>query len=297
MERLKIAYHQELSAFGEEAAHQLWGGDVDLIPAADYADITAAVANRSADRGVIPIEHTILGSVQASHDALDAEPAIYAVAETVVQSQLCLLGPAGAPLSAVGDVFCHPVALAQCSKFFRANPRITVHSVLDTVASVLDVENLADPQFAVVASRVTLMTHQIAVVAPDIQDRPDAQTRFLGISAVHQSLPIGTPVRTTLLITVGDVPGALLNALNPLSRHGVNVRRLEARPTGEPWSYRFFVEFDHASGEADIDTAVDELRASFPDIRWLGTYPRWNAGRRGSIGWRSDAIRVVPETP
>ena len=83
MERLKIAYHQELSAFGEEAAHQLWGGDVDLIPAADYADITAAVANRSADRGVIPIEHTILGSVQASHDALDAEPAIYAVAETV----------------------------------------------------------------------------------------------------------------------------------------------------------------------------------------------------------------------
>ena len=177
------------------------------------------------------------------------------------------------------------------------NPRITVHSVLDTVASVLDVENLADPQFAVVASRVTLMTHQIAVVAPDIQDRPDAQTRFLGISAVHQSLPIGTPVRTTLLITVGDVPGALLNALNPLSRHGVNVRRLEARPTGEPWSYRFFVEFDHASGEADIDTAVDELRASFPDIRWLGTYPRWNAGRRGSIGWRSDAIRVVPETP
>ena len=98
MERLKIAYHQELSAFGEEAAHQLGGGDVDLLPAADYADITAAVSNHTADRGVIPIEHTILGSVQASHDALDAEPAIFAVAETVVQSQLCLLGPAGSRL-------------------------------------------------------------------------------------------------------------------------------------------------------------------------------------------------------
>ena len=80
-------------------------------------------------------------------------------------------------------------------------------------------------------------------------------------------------VRTTLLITVGDVPGALLNALNPLSRHGVNVRRLEARPTGEPWSYRFFVEFDHASGEADI--GVQQVTELLPiaGIDFIGPLP------------------------
>lgn len=294
MNRLRVAYQQELSAFGEEAANQLWGGDVDLIPFRDFADITAAVATGAADRGVLPIEHTIVGSVQPSHDAIDGVSEIYAVAETVVPSQLCLLGPANAPLSAVGDVFCHPVAQGQCTKFFRTHPRITVHSVLDTGASVLDVENLADPQFAVVASRVALLTHQLTVVAPDIQDRPDAQTRFVGISAERQSLPDGTPVRTILLITVGDVTGALLHALSPLARHGVNLRRLEARPTGEPWSYRFFVEFDHDSGDSEIATVLEEVRASANDVRWFGTFPRWNAGRRGSIGWRSGSIPPIP---
>ena len=293
MNRLRVAYQQELSAFGEEAANQLWGGDVDLIPFRDFADIAASVATGAADRGVLPIEHTIVGSVQPSHDAIDGVPGIYAVAETVVPSQLCLLGPANAPLSAVGDVFCHPVAQGQCMKFFRTHPRITVHSVLDTGASVLDVENLADPQFAVVASRVALLMHQLTVVAPDIQDRPDAQTRFLGISGERQSLPDGTPVRTILLITVGDVTGALLHALQPLARHGVNLRRLEARPTGEPWSYRFFVEFDHDSGDAEIARVLDEVRASAHDVRWFGTYPRWHAGRRGSIGWRSGSIDTV----
>jgi prephenate dehydratase len=291
--RLRVAYQQELSAFGEEAAHQLWGGDVELIPLKDFADIASAVATGSADRGVLPIEHTILGSVQPSHDAIDAAPGIVGVAETVVPSQLCLLGPAGAPLSAVGDVFCHPVALSQCTKFFRTNSRITVHSVLDTEASVLDVENLADAQFAVVATRVALLSHRLTVVAPDIQDRPDAQTRFVGVSASRQFLPPGTPCRTTLLITVGDVPGALLHTLEPLARHGVNLRRLEARPTGEPWSYRFFVEFDHDSGDTDVDAGLEEVRATARDLRWFGTYPRWNAGRRGSIGWRSGSIPPV----
>ena len=293
MKRLRIAYQQEQSAFGEEAATQLWGSDADLIPVLDLADITSVVASGTVDRGVLPIEHTILGSVQQSHDAIDAEPGVVAVAETVIPSHLCLLGPVEAKLPAVGDVFCHPVALAQCTKFFRAHSAITVHSVLDTGASVLDVENLSDPQFAVVASRVALLTHTLSVVAPDIQDRPDAQTRFVGISAERQSLPVGTPVRTTLLITVGDVPGALLQALNPLSRHGVNMRRLEGRPTGEPWSYRFFVEFDHESGDAEIDDVLTEVRASARDVRWFGTYPRWNAGRRGSIGWRSGLIEPV----
>ncbi|MDQ8164405.1 MAG: prephenate dehydratase domain-containing protein [Gemmatimonadota bacterium] len=293
MERLRIAYQQELSAFGEEAAHQLWGGDVELVPFRDFADVTSAVASGAVDRGALPIEHTILGSVQSSHDAIDATPEIVAVAETVVQSHLCLLGALDSPLSAVGDVFCHPVALSQCSKFFRTNSKITVHTVLDTDASVVDVENLADPQFAVVSSRVALLSHQLTVVAADIQDRPDAQTRFVGISRTRQSLPDGTPVRTTLLITVGDVPGALLHALEPLASHGVNLRRLEGRPTGEPWSYRFFVEFDHESGDTGIEALITEIAATGRDVRWLGTYPRWNAGRRGSIGWRSGAIDTV----
>ncbi|MCC7194407.1 MAG: hypothetical protein IT356_02505 [Gemmatimonadaceae bacterium] len=293
MTTLRIACQQELTSFGEDAAHQLWGGDVDLMLLPDLGDISSAVATGAADRGVLPIEHTILGSVQASHDALDAAPEIVAVAETVIRSQLYLLGPLESSLDAVGDVFCHPIALAQCRKFFRAHPRITVHSVLDTAASVADVENLADPQFAVVAGRAAMLSHHVAVVAPDIQDRPDTQTRFLGVSTSRQPLPPGTPARTTCMITVDDVPGALLHGLAPFAAHGINMRRIEGRPTGAPWVYRFFLEFDHQSGDPGIDSLLDELARTAKDMRWLGTYPRWNAGRRGSIGWRSGSILPV----
>jgi len=293
VKQLRVAFQQELSAFGEEAALQLWSGDADLIPCRDFADIAAAVASGTADRGVLPVEHTILGSNQPAHDAIDAAPEVVAVAETVVPSHLCLLGPANGTLNEVADVFCHPVAYSQCMKFFRANPRITVNSVLDSGASVVDVENLADPQFAVVASRLALLSRKLTVVAENIQDRPDAQTRFVGISAQRQALPPGTPVRTTLLATVGDVPGALLYSLAPLAKHGVNLRRVEGRPTGAPWSYRFFVEFDHDSGDAETETAIAEVTAAATDVRWFGTYPRWNAGRRGSIGWRSGSIDTV----
>jgi prephenate dehydratase len=285
-----VAYQQDLSAFGEEALQQLWGGDADPVPLTDVADVAASVASGEASRGVLPIENTILGAVQASHDAIDSTPGIHAIAETVVNAHLCLLGPPGATLEQVQDVFCHPTALAQCGKFFRKNRRISVHSVYDTAASAADVRNLADPQYAVVASRMAGRSYELAVVTADIEDRPDNQTRFIAFAAEPQSLPVGTPARTMILLTTRDVPGALLGALAPLARHGVNVRRIETRPTGEPWSYRFFVEFDHQIGDAEAEAVARDVRALSSEVRIFGTYPRWKAGRRGSIGWRSGAI-------
>jgi chorismate mutase/prephenate dehydratase len=96
-----------------------------------------------------------------------------------------------------------------------------------------------------------------------------------------------------LLLTTRDVPGALLQALAPLSHHGVNVRRIETRPTGEPWSYRFFVEFDHQVGDAAADALVAEIAELAHEVRLVGTYPRWSPGRRGSIGWTSGAMPTV----
>jgi len=189
-------------------------------------------------------------------------------------------------------VFCHPIALAQCGAFFRAAPQLTVHAVFDTAAAVIDVQKLADPQFAVVAGRRTARQYGLDVITADIDDRRDNQTRFLSFAGAPQSLPVGTPARTMILLTTDDVPGALLNALAPLARHGANVRRIESRPTGEPWSYRFFVEFDHQAGDRQVELVVSDVAALSHDVRIVGTYPRWAAGRRGSIGWKTGEIPV-----
>ena len=286
---LRVAFQSELGAFSEEAIQQLWGGDADTVPQREFRDVAAVLAGGEVDRAVLPIENTIVGSVQAAHEVIDATQGIHAIAETVVAVHHCLLGPPGAQLAQARDVFVHAIALAQCRDFFRSHPQLTVHPVYDTAAAALDVANLADPQFAAVASRRSAERYKLAVVAADIEDRPDNQTRFLAFARAPQSLPAGTPARTMLLLTARDVPGALLNALAPLASHGVNVRRIETRPTGEPWSYRFFVEFDHQAGDQDAEAVVREVAERAHEVRLLGTYPRWGAGRRGSIGWKSGA--------
>jgi prephenate dehydratase len=290
---LRIAFQGELGAFSEEAIQQLWGGDVVPVPSREFRDAVGALERGDADRVVLPMENTLVGSIQAAHDAIDVAPGMHAIAETVVAVHHCLLGPPGASFAQVKDVFSHPVALAQCEAFFRANPRLTVHAVYDTAGAALDVSNLADPAFAAVASRGSAQRYHLDVIKPDIEDRADNQTRFLAFASAPLSLPTATPARTMLMLTTLDVPGALLQALAPLARHGVNVRRIETRPTGEPWSYRFFVEFDHQVGDAEAEAVVADVAARAHSVRVVGTYPRWNAGRRGSIGWKSGEFPIT----
>lgn len=290
---IRVAFQGELGAFSEEAILQVWLDGAEPLPHRDFGDVIRAVQTGAADRGVIPIENTIVGGISAAHDAITAAQDIHVVAETVVNVHHCLLGPPGSTFDGVKMVLSHPVALAQCGIFFAKHPRLEVHSVYDTGGAALDVSNVGDPEIAAVASRNAGQRYKLSVLMPDIEDRADNQTRFLVISRTPETLPVGIPVRTCVIITHEDRPGALLRVMEPLARHGMDIRRLESRPTGEPWSYLFFLEFDHAYGEPMVDVVLKEMTAAARKLRILGTFPRWNPGRRGSIGWKSGSITTV----
>lgn len=291
--RLRIAFQGEIGSFSDEAIQQLWGGDVQRLPYRDFADVTASVAAGVADRGVLPIENTMAGSIAGAHDALSAMPGLHVVAETVVAVHHCLLGTPNTTFENITTVLCHPVAQSQCQVFFAEHPQLEVHPSYDTAGAAMDVSKVADLAVAAVASRRAALHYDLKILKADIEDRPDNQTRFLALSRAPQPLPAGTPARTMCLITTGDSPGSLLGALTPLATHGVSIRRLESRPTGEPWSYRFFVEFDHQVGDAAAEAVVRDMAAATTGTRLLGTFPRWGAGRRGSVGWSSGAISPV----
>ena len=290
---LRVAFQGELGAFSEEAIQLLWLGGAEPLPHRDFADVVRAVQSGAADRGVLPIENTIVGAISTAHDAIAAGEDLHVVAETVVNVHHCLLGAPGSTFESIKMVLSHPAALAQCGVFFGKHPRLELHPVYDTGGAALDVANVADPQLSAIASRGAAIRYKLSILMPDIEDRADNQTRFLVIAREPVSLPVGTPARTTLIFSHEDRPGALLGVLEPLARHGVDIHRLETRPTGEPWSYRFFLEFDHGFGEPVFETVIAEMTAAAHTMRRLGTYPRWNPGRRGSIGWRSGSIPVV----
>lgn len=291
--RLRVAFQGELGAFSEEALQQLYGGDADPVPLRDFADVVQAVMAGIADRAVLPIENTIVGSVARAHDALESSGGLHAVGETVVAVHHCLLVAPGATMATVRDVFSHPVALMQCARFFKANPELNIHEVYDTAGAAADVAKVQDPALAAVASRGAARHYGLEILRSDIEDRPDNQTRFVAFAPSPLTLPAGTPARTMVSLTVGDAPAALLEALTPLARHGVSVRRMDSRPAGEPWTYRFFIEFDHQAEDPVRDAVIEEMARTARTFRLLGTFPRWGAGRRNSIGWKSGSIPVI----
>ncbi|HYV98806.1 MAG TPA: prephenate dehydratase domain-containing protein [Gemmatimonadaceae bacterium] len=291
--RLRVAFQGELGAYAEDAIQMLYGAASEPVAFASHIDALNAVLEGSADRVVLPIENTTVGSVGETHDAIDRSPGIAAVGEAVVNVHYCLMAPRGATVDSIATVLSHTLALAQCQKFFREHPRMQTHGLFDTAAAAREVAQLGDPSFAAVAGRAAAGRYNLDVLLANIADRTDNQTRFLAFARERATLAAGTPARTMIAFTVADTPGALLVALQPFATHGVNLRRIDTRPAGAPWSYRFFVELDHEVGNVHVEGALRAVARVTSGMRVVGTFPRWSPGRRGSIGWTPTDVPVI----
>lgn len=276
----RVAFQGELGAYSEEAIRNL---DAHAIPAPcrEFIDVAQAVEDGDADAGMLPIENTLAGSVVGSYDALTACASLYVIAETVVDIHHCVLAPHGASLGALAAIESHPVALAQCTRWLRARPEIAARAAYDTAGAARDVAQRGDPRAAAIAGRAAAERYDLEVLAANIEDRSDNQTRFLMVSRSPRALERGTRARTALLITTPNVPGALLRVLEPLADHEINMSKLESRPAEEPWHYRFFLELDHVAADPALSAALHQLRSVTESLRVLGTYSRWIAGRTG----------------
>lgn len=274
----RIAFQGELGAFSEEAIRNI-DAHAEAVPCREFIDVAEAVENGDVDAGMLPIENTLAGSVVGSYDALQACGSLQVVAETVVEIHHCVMGPHGALLGALTMVESHPVALAQCTRWLRAHPSIVARAAYDTAGAARDVAARGDVRAAAIAGRHAAARYDLEILAADIEDRSDNQTRFLMIAREPAPLARDTLARTALLITTPNVPGALLRVLEPLAHNRINMSKLESRPAEEPWHYRFFLELDHPAGDAALEMAIAQLREATESLRVLGTYTRWRAGR------------------
>ena len=269
----RAAFQGEPGAFSEEAAEAIWPGVV-AVPVRTVADVARAVASGAVDAGVLPVENTVAGAVDAAYDALIDEPDLCAVAETILRIRQFLLAPLGATLDGIEVVESHPVALAQCSTFLSGLRGIREQASFDTAGAARAVAESRNVRRAAIASRHAAVRHSLAILAEDIENRPDNQTRFLGIARRPAHVEPGAPARTSLVFTTVDAPGALVRVLEPIARHGLNLSRLESRPTGSPWTYRFFADIDHPAGHRSLDEAVATLTTTTASCRIIGTYAR-----------------------
>jgi prephenate dehydratase len=258
---------------------RFFGRDGEQVHRREFAEVGRAVAGGEVEFGLLPIENTLAGSVIGSYDVLASE-ALEVVGEVITPIHHCVLGVEGASVDGLARVLSHPVALAQCTRFLRSRPGLEAVAVYDTAGAALEVAEKRDPTLAAIAGRPAAGRYDLRILAEDVEDRHDNQTRFLVIAREGEArgaeLPrTGGLRRSALLVETPNSPGALVQVLLPFAEAGINLSKLESRPTGEPWSYRFFVELDESVDEPAARRALERVASHARRLRVLGSYPRW----------------------
>jgi prephenate dehydratase len=267
----RVAFQGERGAFSEEAAVKLLGKDITLVPQPTFEATFAAVADDLSDYILTPIENTLAGSVHRAYDLLlDSELSI--IGEVVIPISLHLIGLPGASLPELKAVESHPMALAQCERFFSAHPWIEKVPAEDTAGSVREMVRRGDPARAAIASARAAEIYGGTILREHLEDDSENYTRFLLLSDLVSTAE--TRNKLSLVFQLPDTPGSLYRALEPFARRGLNLMKIESRPVhGRPWEYRFYLDLRATPGDPGVSEAVSELEKLAVNLRILGSYP------------------------
>jgi len=178
----RVAFQGERGAFSEEAAMKLLGSEIELVPRKTFADLFTSLDKRLADYVLAPVENTIAGVVQPSVDLMRSS-SLAVIDQVELKIEQHLIGCADASFDAIQTVQSHPVALAQCSRFFKTYPQLQPVVADDTAGSVAEVVRVRDPKRAAIAGKRAAELYGGWIIRKSIQDQTENYTRFVLLSA------------------------------------------------------------------------------------------------------------------
>ena len=273
---VSVAYLGPPATYTHQAAILQFGQMADLRPAATTDAIFEQVESGQAEFGVVPVENSSEGVVSHTLDLFVDSPLTIA-AEVHVPIHHDLLSKSG-ELRAIRAVHSHPQALAQCRAWLELNlPNVPQQSTPST-AQAAELAGRND-EIAAIASAVAAELYGLRVVHSGIEDRVDNTTRFLVISK-RPPRRSSRDITSILFSIKRDQVGALYKALEPFFQHGVNLTRIESRPTRvRAWEYVFFCDFEGHLDDEKVGAAIAELRPRCDFVKVLGSYPQAEGSR------------------
>lgn len=270
MGELTVAFQGEHGAYSEEAVRAIFPQGRPM-PHRTLRDVFDAVAGGRVDRAVVPIENSQAGSINDTYDLLlEHRERLCVTAEYMLRVRHMLLALPGQRLADIHTVYSHPQALAQSERFL-ATLNARVEPAYDTAGSA---QRIAAEQLrgvAAVAGRGAGEAYGLEILAEGIETSPDNYTRFLAVG--HEPAP---PPRskTSLVMSTHNTPGALYHALGPFAARGVNMTKLESRPSrARPWEYIFYLDVEGDADEEPLRSALTALNGLTPMLVILGSYP------------------------
>jgi chorismate mutase / prephenate dehydratase len=263
-----VAYLGPEGSYSHQAARLVFNLDADLLPKADIGTVITEVLSSRADLGVVPVENSTEGMVNFTLDMMSGSK-LFVCAEIMLPIRNCLLSLS--PMDEVRTVYSHPQALAQCRKW-----------ILDNLGSVRTVETPStstaalaahdEPGSAAIASAIAAELYGLHILARNINDCQENITRFWVVS--RTMIPVTGKAKTSIIVSLENIPGALYHAAGVFAGKGINLTKIESRPSKKnPWEYVFFIDFQGSLEDANVHAAMDEIKTYTREIIILGSYP------------------------
>ena len=270
--RGRVSYLGPEGSFSHQAASKVFRAPNELIACKTLEDVFDKVLTGSVSKGFVPIENSTEGSV-ARVIEITAENQVRITGEYFENISHFLLSKTGS-LRSIKNVVSHPQALGQCRKWLLTNlpgAKLVETSSTAAAASIA----AADRYTAAISSAYSASIHKLRAVAKNIEDNPLNATRFVTVEKFSSdSCETGEGNKVSIIFSTKDEPGALQKTLfSPLASAGVNLTRIESRPSGKrPWEYIFFVDFEGSLGQQKTDSLLEKIESRSSSFKILGCY-------------------------
>jgi prephenate dehydratase len=270
---IRVAYLGPEGTNSHDAALAHFDESAILVPFPDIPAAVAAVAAKLVDQAIVPIENSTEGSVTITLDLLIAGDAPAIAGEMVLPVRHHLIARPGTRRQDVERVISIGQASAQCRNYLRDQlPGAQVFPAVSTAAAVAACVH--SDRLAAIGTEAAARLYGMEIIDAGIEDNADNATRFV-ILAREATAPTGCD-RTSLVFSLAaDRPGGLLAALQPFAERGINLSRIESRPTKATLGhYWFLIDCEGHLEDEPVAAAIDEVRRIAVELRILGSYPR-----------------------
>ncbi|MDQ3613335.1 MAG: prephenate dehydratase [Chloroflexota bacterium] len=273
---MSVAFLGPRGTNSEEAAIVYAGADSAMIGFASILALTEAVETGLADVAILPIENSIEGAVSTTHDLLIHETGLRIAHEVVVPIRHALVTLDGVKLEEIRTVVSHPQALGQSRRFLdRCLPQAEQVAALSTAGAVKETVEGSDRTRAAIGPARSQELYGGVVLAHDIQDIRSNLTRFV-VLAREDAQPTGDDKTSIGLTVKANVPGALEQVIGPIAKAGLQMTRLESRPTkGWLGDYVFLIDFEGHRSEQRVIDVLEQIEKPAAMMKVFGSYPRF----------------------
>lgn len=266
----RIVFQGVEGAYSQLALKEYFGNSTNSYNVETWRDAMEAIKNGEADYAVLPIENSSAGIVSENYDLM-VEYDNCIVGEQIIKIDHVLMGLPDAELSDITEVYSHPQALMQCSKYLDSHREWETHSFINTAMASQKIKEDGKKHKAAIASKLTADIYGLKVLKEAIQDNTNNYTRFIIVTA--KKVFEKKAEKISICFEIPHEKGTLYHKLSHFIYNGINMNKIESRPVqGKAWEYRFFVDFEGNLNDAAVQNALRGLKEETSRLKILGNY-------------------------